>query len=430
MSDLSMARFQFAYTLIFHMIFAALGVGMPLMMIVAEGLWLRSRQERYRRLARTWAKATGILFAIGAVSGTGISFELGLLWPRFMGYAGSTIGPAFALEGFAFFMEAIFIGLYLYGWERLSPLAHWLCGLVVAISGATSSVLVTAANAWMQNPIGAELLATNPAGLDVAKALFANPDWAIMTLHSTLSCYVATAFGLVGVYAWSLLKGRNDEVRQGGLKVAIVVGFLAALTMPITGHVSARMVAAEQPAKLAAMESQFVTEQGAPLRIGGIPDVANRRVYLALEVPGGLSWLATGDWNAVVAGLDRLPPADWPNVPLVHLSFQLMVAVSGITPLVGLWYLWRVSRNREPVSRRGLLRALVIASPLGFLALEAGWMVTEVGRQPWTIYHGVMRTSSAVTPAVGLAWTLAGFVLLYLLLGSVLVALLSRLRHA
>lgn len=432
MSNLDAARFQMAYSLGFHMIFAALGVGLPLLMFIAEGLWLKTGQERYLRLAKTWAKATGILFAIGAVSGTALSFEMGLLWPRFMAFAGGTIGPAFALEGFAFFMEAIFLGLYLYGWDRLSARAHWLTGGVVAVSGALSSALVVAANAWMQNPVGIDLLRSSPETVNTAALLFTNPVWVIMTIHSTISTYAATGFAVAGVYAWGALRVPADEMRRTAVTIALAIGTVAALAMPVTGHISAQQVAKLQPAKLAAMESQFQTERRAPLRIGGIPDVEGRRVPFALEIPGGLSWLAFGDLNAEVVGLDRIPQADWPNVPVVHIAFQVMVAAGGAMLLVAAMYWWlRIRRRGTPgaTERPWLLRILVMAAPLGFIALEAGWIVSEVGRQPWIIL-GVMRTTDAVTPAAGLHVALTGFVILYALLGTVLVWLLTRLRHA
>lgn len=430
MSNVDAARLQMAYSLAFHMIFASLGVGMPLLMFMAEGLWLNTRNHEYLRLAKTWAKATGILFAIGAVSGTGLSFELGLLWPKFMGFAGSTIGPAFALEGFAFFLEAIFLGLYLYGWDRLRPKAHWLSGLVVAVAGAASSALVVASNAWMQNPIGVDVLRTNPQAMDAVGVLFRNPTWGIMTIHSTLSTYAATGFAVAGVYAWNALRGRTDTMRQKAIKIALAVGSLAALAMPVTGDISAKAVAHRQPSKLAAMEAQFTTENGAPLRIGGIPNTKTQQVPFAFEIPGGLSFLAFSDFSAEVKGLDQVPRADWPNVPLVHISFQLMVGAGVAMLLIALVYWWLRHRRGE----EGLLqspwpmRMLVFASPLGFLALETGWIVTEVGRQPWVIY-GVMRTAEAVTPAPGITTALGTFLTLYTLLGVILVGLLRRLRH-
>lgn len=401
MDSLLAARLQMAISLGFHMVFAALAVGMPLLMLLAEGLYLRRRDPRYLELARTWSKVTAITFAIGAVSGTALSFELGLLWPRFMEVAGPATGPAFTLEGFAFFTEAIFLGLYLYGWERLSPVAHWLTGIPVAISSAASSVLVTAADAWMQNPVGAETLVANPEAFDPIAALFRNPAWPVMAVHSTLATYAATAFAVAAVYAWAALRGHRDEMRRSALRMAVAMATISALLMPVTGHTSAQFVAGNQPVKLAAMEAQFKTERAAPLRLGGLPDPEAQTVRYAIEVPGMLSWLAFGDTSAEVPGLDRVPRDQWPNVPVTHIAFQIMVIAGILMVLVVAWY-WSASwrrRGRVLYDRR-LLWGLVAAGPLGFIALEAGWVVTEVGRQPWII-RGVMRTSEAVTPAPG-----------------------------
>lgn len=429
MDALLAARVQMALSLGFHMIFAALGVGMPLLMVLAEGRWLRTGETAYRQLAQTWAKATGILFAIGAVSGTALSFELGLLWPRFMGFAGTAIGPGFTMEGYAFFLEAIFLGLYLYGWERFSPRVHWLTGIPVAVSGMASSVVVVATDAWMQHPLGAEVLMTNPQAFDPIASLLQNPAWPVMAVHSTLATYAATGFAVAGVYGWGALRGQQQPIYAAGLSLAMLVGTVAAALMPITGHVSAADVARRQPVKLAAMEAQFATESGAPLRLGGWPDVANREVYFSLEIPGLLSWLAYGDTAAPVMGLEEVTEEDWPNVPLTHLSFQVMVVLGMVMLGVAGWY-WLVAwrRGRAVMTDRRLMWTLVGCSSFGFLALEAGWIVTEVGRQPWIVY-GVMRTAEAVTPAPGVPGTLVAFTLLYLLLSITLVALLRRIRH-
>lgn len=425
MDPLLAARAQMTVSLAFHMVFAALGIGLPLFMVLAEGLWLRTRRPEYLELARKWAKATGVLFAIGAVSGTALSFEMGLLWPRFMEFAGPLIGPAFALEGYAFFIEAIFIGLYLYGWDRLSPLGHWLCGIPVALSGAASGILVVSANAWMQHPVGFDLVNGQPANIQPAAALF-NPAWAVMALHSTLSCYAATAFAIAGVYAHGYFRGARSDYQRAALRLSMAVGGLVAFLMPLSGHLNAAYVSRHQPTKLAAMEAQFRTERGAPLRIGGWPDPAKREVRYVIEIPRLLSVLAYEDPNAEVKGLEAFPRDEWPNVPLVHLSFQVMIgcglALMGAAALF--WLLWR--RGDLPRWVAGLL---VACGPLGFVALEAGWIVTEVGRQPWII-RGIMRTAEAVTPAPHVEATFYGFTLLYLLLAVVLCVFLLRLPGA
>jgi cytochrome bd ubiquinol oxidase subunit I len=416
------ARIQMEVSLAFHMFFAALGIGLPLLMVISEGLWLRTGQRHYKDLAKKWAKATALTFAIGAVSGTALSFELGLLWPRFMEAAGATIGPAFALEGFAFFIEAIFLGLYLYGWDRLSPRAHWLVGIPVAVSGMLSGVVVVAVNAWMQVP-GDFSLAAGAAAADPAGP-FRSPAWFHMALHSTLSCYIATAFAVAGVYAMGMLRGRRDDYHRAGLKLALALGVVTALLQPLSGDLSARMVAKYQPAKLAAMEAHFETMRGAPLTIGGIPDAATGEVKWGIRIPKLLSLMTHHDPNAEIVGLNDFPPDERPNVLITHVAFQVMVAAGFALIFVALWY-WVVTLRRwEPP--RLLYLSLVAASPLGFLALQAGWIVTEVGRQPWVIYN-VMRTADGVTPVAGVPATLFGFSLLYAILGTVLVLLLRLL---
>ncbi len=430
MSNLDAARFQMAYSLFFHMMFAALGVGMPLLMVIAEGLYLRTRKDTYRRLAKTWAKATGLLFAIGAVSGTALSFELGLLWPSFMEFAGSAIGPAFTLEGYAFFLEAIFLGLYLYGWDRLSPRGHWLTGVGIAFSGAMSSVLVTATNAWMQNPVGVETLVNDPANVDPWNMLFfGNSTWPLMAIHSTIATLAAVGFAVAGVYAWQMLKGKRDEIRKHGLTIAMAVGTIAAITMPLTGDLSAKVLAKNQPAKFAAMEALFETRKGAPLLVGGVPNVETGEISYGIEIPYALSFLAHGDFTSEVMGLDQVPRDQWANVPLVHYSFQIMVGAGVVMMLVGLYYAWlRWKRPDQILQSRRLHWILLLSSPLGYLALQTGWIVSEVGRQPWIVWE-VMTTASAVTPSPGLMTSVIGFTTLYTLLAVVLVFLLRRLRH-
>ena len=422
MDTLTAARAQMEVSLGFHMIFAALGIGMPLMLLIAEALWLESGREHYRALARQWAKATALTFAVGAVSGTALSFELGLLWPNFMRLAGPTIGSAFTLEGFAFFIEAIFLGLYLYGWDRLSPRAHFLTGIPIAVSGLLSGILVVAVNSYMQYP------ALDTAGQPRIDPLapFQSPAWLHMWIHSSLSCYIATGFAAAGVYALGMLRGRNDPYHRSAIRIALAVAAVAAVLQPLSGDLSARRIAELQPAKLAAAEALYVTERGAPLLIGGWPDSEAQRVHFAVEIPRALSFLAYHDFNAEVAGLDRVPRADWPNVLITHLAFQVMVGCGFLLAAVGVIYWVLQWRRREP--GRTLLWLLLLVAPLGMLALEAGWIVTEVGRQPWVI-TGVLRTADAVTDVDNVPLTFLGFCLLYLVLGSALVLLLRRLAH-
>jgi cytochrome d ubiquinol oxidase subunit I len=425
-TDLLAARALFGLSLAFHILFAAVGVAMPLFMVLAEARALRTGSAVHRDLARRWAKGTAILFAVGAVSGTVISFELGLLWPRFMQFAGPIIGMPFSLEGFAFFAEAIFLGIYLYGWGRVSPRLHLAAGAVVAVSGAASAFFVTLANAWMNAPAGFVLDAAGKAqhAVDVRPltAMFP-PGWAHEVLHVLLSSYVATAFAVAGIHAWYLLRRRDLEFHAAALRIVMGVGAVAMILQLFSGDLSARQVATSQPAKLAALEGQFRTERGAPLRIGGLPDAEAGETRWALEIPGGLSFLAFHDFAAEVKGLDAFPRQDWPPVEKVHLSFQVMVGLGGLLALAALAWLATRLRRREPGP--WLLRGLVVAAPAGFLALEAGWLVTEWGRQPFTI-RGVMRTADAVTPVGHLAVPFVAFGLLYLFLGFMVVVLLGR----
>jgi cytochrome d ubiquinol oxidase subunit I len=421
-TDLLAARCLFGTSLAFHIVFSAVGVAMPLFMVLAEWRWRRTGSPAYLELAKRWAKGTAILFAVGAVSGTVISFELGLLWPRFMEFAGPIIGMPFSLEGFAFFTEAIFLGIYLYGWGRVGPGLHLASGVLVAVSGAVSAFFVTLANAWMNVPAGFEVMGGAASDVRPFVAMFP-PGWAHEVVHVLISCYVATGFAVAGIHAFYLLRERENPFHQGALRIALGVGAVAALLQPLSGDFSARQVATTQPVKLAALEGQFRTERGAPLRVGGLPDEDARETRFALEIPYGLSILAFHDPRAEVLGLEAFPRENWPNVRNVHLAFQAMVGLGSAMALVALAFLYYRLR-RLPLPRR-LLQAVLLTSPFGFLALEAGWLVTEWGRQPFTI-RDVMRTADAVTPVGHIAIPFIAFTVLYLFLAAMVIVLLRR----
>lgn len=422
MTDLLAARTQMALSLGFHIIFAVMGIGMPALMVLAERKWLKTGDPVWLDLAKRWSKGTAILFAVGAVSGTVLSFELGLLWPQFMEYAGPIIGMPFSLEGFAFFTEAIFLGIYLYGWTRLSPRAHWWAGVAVLVSGTVSGIFVVFANAWMNAPTGFELVNGMPTNIDPIAAML-NPASFHQTLHMTLAAFSTTGIAVAGIHAWMLRKNRDDHFHRSALRVALLVAVPATLLQPLSGDISAKFVAKWQPAKLAAMEGQFETERGAPLRIGGIPNEATRQTPYAIEIPKALSFLAFNDFNAEVKGLDAFPEDEWPPVAIVHYAFQVMVGLGMLMALACLWVIWHWVRRREVAENRPLLTLLAVLTPAGFIAVEAGWIVTEVGRQPWIVY-GFMRTADAVTPMPGLVVPLIGISLLYLFLGVVVAYLL------
>jgi cytochrome d ubiquinol oxidase subunit I len=427
MDDLLAARSQMAMSLAFHIVFAAIGIAMPLLMVIAEWRWLRSRDEIYLTLAKRWAKGTAILFAVGAVSGTVLSFELGLLWPGFMGYAGSIIGMPFSLEGFAFFTEAIFLGIYLYGWARVPPRAHLFAGAMVALSGVASGIFVVIANAWMNAPTGFRLVDGKPVDIDPIAAMM-NTAAFPQTVHMTLAAYAATGFAVAGIHAFMLRRDRTNRFHRAALAIALAVGGVSAILQPLSGDLIAKTVAKTQPVKLAAFEGQFHTESAAPLRIGGIPDEEAGVTRYAIEVPYALSMLAYGDPHATVKGLNDFPADARPPVAIVHISFQIMVACGVAMMLVALWTAWRYLRGRRKQSwldSKWFLRLLMVSAPLGFIAIETGWTVTEVGRQPWIIY-GVMRTSEAVTPMPGLVVPFITFTVLYIFLAAITVWLLLR----
>ncbi|MDQ2905683.1 MAG: cytochrome ubiquinol oxidase subunit I [Ktedonobacteraceae bacterium] len=429
MSNLLAARVQMGTSLAFHIIFSVLGVGLPLLLCIAEGLALRRKDPVWMALTRRWARAAAILFAIGAVSGTIISFELGLLWPTYTKFSGAIIGLPFVLEGFAFFMEAIFLGLYLYGWERLSPRVHWLCSFPIWISGLASAWFIVSANSWMNTPAGFQIQHGRVTGIDPVQAIF-NPSTPYETVHMILACYVATGFGVAAVYAVAMLRGKRDEYRRKGLMLAMGMALIATPLQIVSGDFNARFLVDAQPAKLAAMEGLFKTENGVALRIGGLADPQTGQVYYALEIPNGLSILATGDPNSTIKGLDAFPRSDWPNTTIVHSSFDGMVG-SGFFVLfiAAVFWLLYLLRKRAVPEQRLLLWGIVLSGPLAFLAVELGWMVTEIGRQPWTIY-GYLRTKDAVTTAPGLNITFLVFVCIYVILAVTLIWMLRRVARA
>lgn len=424
MTDLLAARSQMAMSLGFHIVFAAIGIALPLMMTLAEWRWIRSGQVEYLSLAKRWATGSAILFAVGAVSGTVLSFELGLLWPHFMAWAGGAIGLLFSLEGFAFFMEAIFLGIYLYGWRKLSPWPHMLAGVFVTLSGVASAMFVVSANAWMNTPAGIEIgngriISVNP--LEV----MLNPSAVGETVHMVLAAFLATGFLVAGIHAWHLLNEPDHVFHQRACTLALWVSVIPAILQPVSGDVLARSVAVHQPAKLAAFEAHYHTQAGSPFYLGGLPDSETRTVPYSLAIPNGLSLLVHHDPKAIVIGLDQFPRDQWPPVPVVHVAFQLMVGCGFALMGVALWSVWRWWRLAAPLRSRAFLWSLVAVSPLGFLAIEAGWIVTEVGRQPWII-AGIMRTADAVTPMPGLIVPFATFTLVYLALGAIVVWLIGR----
>ncbi len=422
MDTVTAARSLMGLSLAFHICFTALGIGLPLMLFLAEALSLRTGNADYREMARRWTRVAAVLFAIGAVSGTILSFEFGLLWSPFMAKWGEVFGFPFALEGFAFFTEAIFLAIYMFGQHRLSPRARWLVTIPIILSSAASALFVISANAWMNQPQGFTIVEGLITDAQPLKAML-NPAFPYEVFHGTLAAYVATGFALAGVYALAMLRGDHSDYNRRALILALAVGAIAVPVQIVSGDLSARFLAHNQPEKFAAMEGQFETEKGAPLRIGGWPDVDAGETKYAIEIPKLGSFLAFEDLDAEVRGLNSFAKDDRPDPRKVHIPFQVMVASGFYMLTIGFGFFAIMKVRRRLMLSKPVLLAVASTLPLGFVALEAGWFVTEFGRQPWIIWH-VMRVSEAATPQSGVEVLLVAFGLVYVALTAGLVLLL------
>jgi cytochrome d ubiquinol oxidase subunit I len=421
------ARMQMALSLGWHIIFSCFGIAFPVVTVFAEWRGHRRGNPALTELAHTWAKAMGVLFAAGAVSGTLLSFEMGILWPGLMDRFGEVFGFPFVLEGYAFFIEAIFVGIYLFGWNRLSPRAHMLSALPMIVSGAAGAFFVVAANAWMNNPTGFSLDGEGRV-VDAQPwaAMFGPSTWP-QVVHMLIAAYMVTGFTIASVYAIGMLRGRRDQRHRFGLLIPLT---LAAVITPVqigVGDWIANTVADNQPAKLAAMEAQFETTAGASLSLGGI--YYDDELHYAIELPYGLSLLIHHDPDGVVQGLEEFPEEDRPPVNVVHLAYNAMVGLGSALLLLALvfgWTWWR--KHRIPTSA-WFLRAVAVSGVAAIVAMEAGWVTTEVGRQPWIVYD-ILRTADAVSPAPGLYLGFYAVVIIYVLLTALTVFVLRRLARS
>ena len=425
------ARASLAVSLAFHIVFAALGIGLPLMFCIAEGIGLRTRDATWYALARRWSRAAGILFVVGAVSGTALSFEFGLLWPRFMAFGSSIFGLMFTFEGFCFFLEAIFLGLYLFGWDRLSPRIHWLCAFPVVITGALASQFILSVNSWMNTPTGFTLSNGTATNIDPIAAMF-NPMAPSQAIHMLVAAYQVTGFTIAAVYAAGLLRGRNNSYHRRGVLLGMIVAAVMIIPQAIAGSWIGEALARNQPQKLASIEGLFQTTANAPLALFGWVDTAAQQIYFAINIPDMLSFLAFNHFDATVTGMDAFQQNTWPGpvlVPIAHLAFDTMATLGGLFLLVPLvfWFFYFRQHKTVPTAR-WLLWVLLICSPLTFVALEAGWVTAELGRQPWIIYN-IMRTSDGVTTAGGVALFFFVFLAIYFALAIATITLLRRLAR-
>jgi cytochrome bd ubiquinol oxidase subunit I len=421
------ARSQMGFSLAWHIILACFGVGLPGLVIFAEWRGLRTGDVAYRLLARRWAKVLGVLFAVGAVSGTILSIELGVLWSGLMSNYGQVIGLPFAIEGIAFFIEAIFLGIYLYGWDRLPPKVHLLSGIPIFVAGLASAFFVVCANAWMNTPTGFTVSRGRITHVDPWAAMF-NPATGPETAHMIIAALMVTGFGVASVYAVAMLRGRRDRYHRLGLLVPLTGAAILTPVQIVVGDWAARMVADHQPTKLAAMEGLARTTKAAPESLFGY--FSDGRLHGALKVPYGLSLLAKLNPNATIQGLDAVPASDRPPlVTLVHLSFDLMVTIGFGLLALGAWLAWSWFRRRQVPRTAWFLRVVAVSGIAAVAAMELGWITTEVGRQPWIVYR-VLRVANAVNPEPGIQYGFYAVLAIYAVLTVTTIAVLRRFTRA
>jgi cytochrome d ubiquinol oxidase subunit I len=421
------ARQMQALSFSVHIPLVCFGIAFPTLVLFVEWLYLRSGDPLYRTLARRWTNVMVALFAAGVVTGTILSFEMGLLWPAFTATFGSVFGLGFAVEGFSFFLEAIFIGIYVYGWGRLSGRMHLLSGVPIVITGVTGSLMVIAVNAWMNHPAGFHLQGGRVVDVDPFRALFANSYFWHELIHMYIGGYIVSGFVLASVYAFSRLRGRWGRYERTALAIPLTIAALAAPVQILVGDWAARDVATTQPTKLAAMEGLYRTTRGAPEHLLGW--YADDEVKAGIPIPHMLSALAFHSFNAEVQGLAAVPADQRPPVNVVRVAFQTMVGIGTLLATLGLAYLLTWLRRRRLPKSPWFYRALVMAGPLSVVALISGWVVTEVGRQPWVVYR-VMPTAAAVTGAHGIPVGYGMLAASYVVVACGLLWVLRRLARA
>src|SRR5262249_9866461 len=407
------ARSQMGSSLGFHIILACFGIAFAAVTLTAEWIGIRRGDAAALLLARRWSKVMAVLVAVGAVSGTVLSYELGLLWPGLMGRFGAAFGFPFSLEGIFFFLEAIFVGVYLYGWRRLPPWAHWWSGVPIVVAGVLGAMSVVAANSWMNSPAGYTLRHGKITSVDPVSVYF-NASTPYETAHMVLAAYMVTGFVVAGVYAVGLLRGRRDRYHRLGFAVPFTIAGIAAPLQVMMGDIIARFIAHNQPVKFAAMEYLARTGSEIPEWVGGI--LINGRVYFGASIPSFDSILVGFNPHVRVIGWDSVPPDQRPPFPtLIHLSFNLMVGLGFFLFALAAWQGWWGWFHRRLLVTRWFLVPSARSGVAAVTAMEAGWVVTEVGRQPWIVYR-VLLVSNAVTPSSGVTVTLAVILALYAIL--------------
>jgi cytochrome bd ubiquinol oxidase subunit I len=420
------ARAQMATTLGFHIILACLGIALPSVVLLAEFIGLRRKDETALRLARRWSQAMGVLIAVGAVTGTVLSFEMGLLWPGLMRRYGAVLGFPFAVEGLFFFLEAIFAGIYLWGWRRLGGWAHWWSGVPIAVSGIFGAMSVVAVNSWMNQPGGF----TQSGGLVTSVTpwqVFFNHAAVYEMPHMILAAYMVTGFLVAGVYAVGILRGRRDRYHYTGFAIGFVPAAILTPFQIFVGDTAARSIAHDQPVKFASMEYVARTSRHVPEWLGGV--YVNGDIYAGLKIPYLDSLLAGFGPGTKVIGWDIVPAAQRPPVVwLIHLAFDVMVGLGFLLLLAGLWALYEWWRRRRLPPQRLFWLAGAVSGLAAIVAMECGWVVTEVGRQPWVVYR-LQTTAAAATANGGVLTSLSLVIVVYAVLGTATIAILRMLSR-
>ncbi|SHN27422.1 cytochrome ubiquinol oxidase subunit I [Actinacidiphila paucisporea] len=403
-SQLLPAREQMAFTLGFHIILVPFGVALTTLMLIANYRGLRHGDQQAMLLALRWSKMAAVLFAVGAVTGTVLSFELGLLWPGLMGKYGAAFGFPFAIEGIFFFLEAIFVSIYIYGWQRLPPWVHFWTGVPVVVSGLGGTASVVAANSWMNQPDGITVRAGRIVDVSPGRVFFNGAFW-LEALHMFVAAYIVAGFVVAGVYAVGMLRGRRNHYHRLGFLIGFLVAGVAVPIQYIVGDTIARQVYDREPAKFAALEMLPKTATHVPETLLGV--MLDGRPRYGLSIPSTASLLAGFRPSTRIKGLDAIAPTVRPDdstVTVVHLAFDVMVGTASVLLLLVLWFAFLWWRRREVPSNRWFLRCAAVSGLLAVVCLESGWVTTEVGRQPWTVV-GLLLTRDAVT-TVGNLWLL------------------------
>ena len=430
LDPLVLARLQFAFTITFHFLFPAFTIGLASYLFVLEGLWLWTRQPVYRQLYQFWLKIFAVAFGMGVVSGIVMSYQFGTNWSRLSDLSGPILGPLLSYEVMtAFFLEAGFLGIMLFGWKRVGEPVHFFATTMVALGTAISAFWILSANSWMQTPVGYTLVDGRFEPADWWEIVF-NPSFPYRYVHSVLGAYLTTAFVVGGVGAWHLLRGHWDEPSRKMFSMAMWMAAIVAPVQIVAGDLHGLNTLHHQPAKIAAMEGHFeASQRGAPLYLFGLPDLAAAETRYAIGIPKLGSLILTHSWDGEVSGLEAFPRDQWPNAPVLFWTFRLMVGIGLVMVAIGLVSLWLRWRDRL-YDQRWFLRVCTLASPLGFFAVTFGWITTEHGRQPWVIY-GQLRTADALSPvpAGSLAISLALFVVVYFVVFGVGIYYLLRLMR-